>query len=362
MPAADVPAWLRPRYPQTGPTVAAALLAAAAVLLLGMLLVLPCLGARAPWFGWVLVVGFVATSVLCWWAPRGGRTSQLSVLLAVVMAVVACTSMWAAFLGRIDAGVSLLGLPVVFAVSQLRRTAGVVATAVTCASAAGVLLLAGRTDGLRVLDALLVCASLGLLAAATSHHVETARRLVEELEHTAAVDGLTGLANRRTLDGALVASLTTGSSPASAALVLVDLDHFKSVNDRYGHPVGDAALQHVARVLTAAVRTTDAVVGRFGGDELAVLLPGCSAAVASRRADEMVDAVRGTPVELPDGTLLALTVSVGVAHAPDHALDVRALCSAADAALYRAKREGRDRASTASGPATPPRRAVPQLP
>jgi diguanylate cyclase (GGDEF)-like protein len=86
------------------------------------------------------------------------------------------------------------------------------------------------------------------------------------------------------------------------------------------------------------------VVARLGGDELAVLLPGCSAQVAAARAEQLVAAVRATPLPLPDGSWLALSISVGIAHAPQHATDLRGLCSAADAALYEAKRGGRDRA------------------
>ena len=118
--------------------------------------------------------------------------------------------------------------------------------------------------------------------------------------------------------------------------------------------MGDDALVHLARVLTGAIRATDAVVSRLGGDELAVLLPGCSAEVAARRAEDLVAAVRATPLPLPDGRLLPLTVSVGVAHAPDHASDLCDLYGAADAALYAAKRGGRDRSAVAATvPATP---------
>ncbi len=101
-------------------------------------------------------------------------------------------------------------------------------------------------------------------------------------------------------------------------------------------------------MLRRHVRSRDAVVGRLGGDELAVLLPGCSAATAAERAEQLVTAVRATPLQLADGTLLTLSVSVGVAHAPRHATELRALYAAADGALYEAKRAGRDRAVLAS--------------
>jgi diguanylate cyclase (GGDEF)-like protein len=129
--------------------------------------------------------------------------------------------------------------------------------------------------------------------------------------------------------------------------VLVDVDSFKSINDQHGHPVGDDALAHIAGVLRAVVRAGDAVLSRMGGDELAVLLPDCPPDVAVRRANEVLDAVRSTPLALPDGTLLAISVSLGVAHAPTHAEGLEALYAAADAALYAAKRAGRGRVEVA---------------
>jgi diguanylate cyclase (GGDEF)-like protein len=112
--------------------------------------------------------------------------------------------------------------------------------------------------------------------------------------------------------------------------------------------VGDDALVHLAGLIRDHVRAGDAVLSRLGGDELAVLLPGCPAEVAAQRAEELLTAVRATPMTLPDGALLALSVSVGVAHAPQHASGTRALYAAADAALYRAKSGGRDRVELAA--------------
>jgi diguanylate cyclase (GGDEF)-like protein len=89
-------------------------------------------------------------------------------------------------------------------------------------------------------------------------------------------------------------------------------------------------------------------VSRLGGDELAVLLPGSPSDAAARRAEELLQAVRSAPLSLPDGTLLSLSVSVGVAHVPPGADDLRALYSSADAALYEAKRSGRGRVAVAA--------------
>jgi diguanylate cyclase (GGDEF)-like protein len=174
-------------------------------------------------------------------------------------------------------------------------------------------------------------------------------RLVELLHQLASVDSLTGLVNRRVLDDALDRALHRPTGAQGTALVLVDVDSFKSINDQYGHPVGDDALVHVASVLRSVVRTGDAVLSRMGGDELAVLLPECSEDAAVRRAGEVWQAVRGTPLQLPDGTLLAVSVSLGVAHAPTHADGLEGLYAAADTALYAAKRGGRDQVAVAAG-------------
>jgi diguanylate cyclase (GGDEF)-like protein len=179
-------------------------------------------------------------------------------------------------------------------------------------------------------------------------HLEDAQAADKaELARLAAVDSLTGLVTRRVLDDALAAALSSAASGLGTALVVVDVDDFKAVNDGHGHPVGDDALRHLAGVLARSVRADDAVVSRMGGDELAVLLPGCSAEVAVARAAEMVAAVRAAPLRLPDGSLLPLTISVGVAQVPRHAVGLRELWTAADDALYVAKRAGRDQFAAA---------------
>ncbi len=198
-------------------------------------------------------------------------------------------------------------------------------------------------------DAVFVAATLVLATALLAHAGNRQERLVARLREQAAVDPLTGLVARHALDAAVARDLV-GAPGRGTALVLLDVDRFKAINDRYGHPVGDEALRHLGRVLRDAVRDGDAVVGRLGGDELAVLLTACPTDVAERRAQDLVTAVRDHPLVLEDGTVLALGISVGVAQVPAHADDARTLYAAADRALYEAKRRGRDQACSAGTP------------
>lgn len=179
------------------------------------------------------------------------------------------------------------------------------------------------------------------------------RRLTGLLRAQAGVDTLTGLVTRRVLDEAALGAITAALHPSGTALLLIDVDRFKAINDTYGHPAGDAALKHLAAVLAANTRP-DAVIGRLGGDELAVLLPGCEYQVAVSRAEDLVAAVRASPLVLSDGQVLPLSVSVGVSHAPTEAGDLPGLYATADAALYEAKRGGRDQVGVRVRPDTPP--------
>lgn len=241
-------------------------------------------------------------------------------------------------------------LPTLWAASQLRPV-GAWCIAATSAVLNAVLVLHLEPIEKAVPDAAFVAATLVMATALLTTAGNRQDRLVQRLHELATVDPLTGLVTRHVLDAALAGAV--GSSPDDAhgtALVLVDVDRFKTINDRHGHPVGDDALRHLAQVLRRTVRGTDAVVGRLGGDELAVLLTSCPPDVAARRAQDLVDAVRAHPLPLADGGTLPLTVSVGVARAPSDAGDVRELYAAADRALYRAKHAGRDRAVAADGP------------
>jgi diguanylate cyclase (GGDEF)-like protein len=156
------------------------------------------------------------------------------------------------------------------------------------------------------------------------------------------------------LDSAAISAVGGAANDSGTALVLMDVDHFKSINDVHGHPAGDVVLQELAALLVGLHRRGD-VISRMGGDEIAILLPGCSVEAAVARAEEILLEVRTHTFDLSAHTLSAdpdrptaqpVSLSTGVAHLPTHARDLRALYSAADAALYEAKKGGRDCVAT----------------
>jgi diguanylate cyclase (GGDEF)-like protein len=163
-------------------------------------------------------------------------------------------------------------------------------------------------------------------------------------EIRAATDGLTGLPNKRAVTDAmkrLFAQASTTTSPL--ALLLIDLDHFKQINDKWGHPVGDQVLANVGAVLRGVLRARD-FAGRNGGEEFAVLLPDTQIPAALEIAERIRAAVAGISVS---GADVSVTASFGVVGFPDHAAALDRLERLADAALYIAKREGRNRVELA---------------
>jgi diguanylate cyclase (GGDEF)-like protein len=165
--------------------------------------------------------------------------------------------------------------------------------------------------------------------------------LFQRVEDLATRDGLTGLHNRRHFTSLATEHLAPGPGRERAAAVMVDIDHFKRINDAYGHGVGDQVIQAVARRLADNLRAGD-LICRYGGEEFAVLLPATSDAHARTVADRLWQAIAQTPVETAAGPL-EVTVSVGLAPAPPPGTDLTAALDVADAALYEAKRSGRNR-------------------
>jgi diguanylate cyclase (GGDEF)-like protein len=170
----------------------------------------------------------------------------------------------------------------------------------------------------------------------------------QELAFLADHDVLTGLYNRREfIRLAQMELLRANRIPCDTAVIMVDLDFFKKVNDRYGHPGGDAVLKATAVSLTRTLRATD-TLARLGGEEFIVLLPATGQEGALQVAAKMRDAVRNTSVEL-GGDAVSVTASFGVSSLPaPHVGSVDALYAAADRALYVAKQLGRNRVEYAT--------------
>lgn len=181
-------------------------------------------------------------------------------------------------------------------------------------------------------------------AVLTLHDVTARRETEQKMERLARLDGLTGIANRRTLDEALANACRKASRERGAlSVALIDVDCFKNFNDHYGHAAGDAALRAVATILNCAAKRPYDLAARYGGEEFVLLLPGCDTPF------ELLEHLRATVFELaiPHGHSSAakvISVSIGVISLCGRGrCEPNELLAAADALLYRAKREGRNR-------------------
>jgi len=177
--------------------------------------------------------------------------------------------------------------------------------------------------------------------------------LLEQVQRLAATDGLTKIANRRTFEATLEREVARATRSAEhVSLVMVDIDHFKSLNDTHGHQAGDEVLRNVAAALSCECRDFD-TPARYGGEEFAIVLPGCGPEEAAAIAERLRRAVAAAPSIVP------ITASAGVATYPGHAGDADTLVRAADEALYQSKNAGRDRTTQSTG--VPPEAQVDAL-
>lgn len=184
--------------------------------------------------------------------------------------------------------------------------------------------------------------------------LEWARAQRVSLRQAAMSDSLTGLANRRDADHVLDGALGGGQP---LLVVLIDIDHFKRINDTYGHAAGDRVLVEVAQAIRSCTRAGD-LAARYGGEEFLIVVPGAPLAAAERIGERYRQAVArtglsvGGPRASSNGTSRHVTASVGVAWTPGgNAIPRDVLLAAADRALYDAKQGGRDRVVVGEGPA-----------
>jgi diguanylate cyclase (GGDEF)-like protein len=166
-------------------------------------------------------------------------------------------------------------------------------------------------------------------------------RLLAELRYRSRHDGLTGLLNRRAMEETLLAQVQRSRRTGEPfAVLMLDLDRFKTINDRHGHAAGDHALKHTAAVLKAELREVDAV-GRFGGEEFLVLMPGATVETARPVAERLRTALVTNAPQI-EGATVPLSASIGIAQWREPREEPSRLVMRADAALYHAKLRGRD--------------------
>ncbi|MFA6004410.1 MAG: GGDEF domain-containing protein [Elusimicrobiota bacterium] len=167
-------------------------------------------------------------------------------------------------------------------------------------------------------------------------------KLFQEMEQLSQVDGLTGVFRRGTFDEKIrEETVRARTFKTTYGLLMLDIDHFKGLNDRYGHPFGDQVLRRIGEILRASVYETD-FVARYGGEEFVVLMPRAEAQGVLRKAESIRRAIASEKFALAFETII-VTVSIGIAHFPQDAASPEELVAKADSALYQAKSQGRDR-------------------
>jgi diguanylate cyclase (GGDEF)-like protein len=195
----------------------------------------------------------------------------------------------------------------------------------------------------------IVFADLKRAHAAAGDSEERYRQLASSMETLAAMDPLTGVANRRHFDRTILDEWKRASRESTPlTLLILDVDRFKAFNDLYGHLEGDSCLRTIARIAVETSRRSADTVARLGGEEFAILLPGTPAAGAEETAERLRRAVMDLGIKHEDSEHNIVTISLGCATlVPSHAADATQIIAAADAALYAAKKGGRNRVEIA---------------
>jgi diguanylate cyclase (GGDEF)-like protein len=163
-----------------------------------------------------------------------------------------------------------------------------------------------------------------------------------ELEKLATLDGLTGILNRREIGNVLNKEISRSRRYGiQCSVIIADLDHFKQINDRFGHPVGDSTLKSAANLIAEIIRSVD-TVGRYGGEEFLIVIPESSVGTSAKLAERIRMKLASHTFRLENGTTYQVTASFGVAGFPTHGKDMDIILNAADKALYAAKAGGRN--------------------
>jgi diguanylate cyclase (GGDEF)-like protein len=298
-------------------------------------------------------LGMACYSVFIFWAI--GNTKHLERWILAFILPFCITMMFALMSPRATTTVFawVLLIPIVSHLLMGRRL-GLLVSAVFMGTAALIFFFKYH-DAPEMMQPLPI-ANIGLMSLtilAFSHIYEITREQSESrLLKMAQTDALTGLANRARLSDVFEQerkrSLRSGT-PLS--MLVLDLDHFKQVNDQHGHEAGDLALRHVASTLRASLRATD-LATRLGGEEFAILLTNTSADQAHRVADKIRQAIEANPVPYHDQSI-GLTISGGIAQFGPDGADLRSLIGRADQYLYHAKDSGRNRIISSDNALTP---------
>ncbi len=308
---------------------------------------------RAPWWDGAPDrprLDAVGLGALCWFlalarAPWGRLPGGLLVLEP--LSTVALLALGVAATGGADSPLNA-GYPLIVILGALYHHRPGAALAIGGAVGLAALAPLGYTPAAAAVAPRLIACALSHLLGALACALLGRELLRWERAHArvaalASRDGLTGVLSRAALLARLDAALAgRGGPPAEVAVLFLDLDHFKGVNDGHGHATGDRVLRELCGRVADALGPADAL-GRYGGEEFVAVLPATGAAAACRVAEAVRRRVADAPFAGPAGVPLRLTVSVGVAAARPGDAGRRDLLHRADTALYRAKRAGRDR-------------------